>query len=222
MARPSFEPHWAFFGLPVDAYPPARYRLVPMEGDALRDCVEVKEAREYDDDGEFFARGLACPEIFGRPEPTARRPSERDRRFGRISLRRPVGHPLRGPLDSLRELPVLPAGLRPSAPGEPMHPVTERYARVVRANGALAPADHPNAFRDAYAELCRAVADLFVAEVGSLVTLLGTTPALRWERLTRLDARAAEQHFDPVWADDEDTHLTLAVLAALGFVVSPR
>ena len=28
--------------------------------------------------------------------------------------------------------------------------------------------------------------------------------------------------FDPVWADDEDTHLTLALLAALGFVVVAR
>jgi hypothetical protein len=222
VARPSFEPHWALLGLPADAYPPARYRLVPMEGDALRDCVEVKEAREYDDDGQFFARGLACPEIFGRFEPTARRPCERDRRFGRIPLRRPVAHPLRGPLDSLRELPVLPPGLRPAAPGEPTHPVTARYTRVVRANAALAQADHPNAFRDAYAELCHAVADLFVAPEGSLVALLGTTPALRWERLVRLDARAAEKLFDPVWADDEDTHLTLAVLAALGFMVSPR
>ncbi len=100
--------------------------------------------------------------------------------------------------------------------------MTARYTRVVRANAALAQADHPNAFRDAYAELCHAVADLFVAPEGSLVALLGTTPALRWERLVRLDARAAEKLFDPVWADDEDTHLTLAVLAALGFMVSPR
>lgn len=222
MARPSFEPHWALLGLPADAYPPARYRLVPMESDALRDCLEVKEPREYDDDGQFFARGLACPEIFGRPEPEARRPCDRDRRFGRITLRRPAPHPLRGPLDALRELPVLPAGLRPSAPGQPSHPVTERYARVVRANVSLARADHPDAFRDAYAALCGAVADLFVASEGSLLALLGTTEALRWERLLRLDARAAEKEFDPVWADDEDTHLTLAVLAALGFVVSPR
>ena len=115
MARPSFEPHWALLGLPADAYPPARYRLVPMEGDALRDCVEVKEAREYDDDGQFFARGLACPEIFGRFEPTARRPCERDRRFGRIPLRRPVAHPLRGPLDSLREHGQLPQRVERSA-----------------------------------------------------------------------------------------------------------
>lgn len=222
MARPTFDPHWALLGMPPDTYPPARYRLAPISADALADCVEVQEGREYDDDGEFFARGLACPRIFDRPEPGARRPTERDRRFGRITLRTPVAHPLRGPLDALRQLPVLPAGLRPSTPETAPHPLTARYAAVLDANHELAGADCPNAFREAYAALRAGIDALFLSPEGSLRSALGATPEQRWARLLRLDERAAGPGFDPVWADDEDTHLTLALLAALGFVVVAR
>jgi hypothetical protein len=222
VARPTFDPHWSRLGMPGDTYPPARFWLAPFAADALDDCVEVQDARERDEDGELFARGLACPRIFGAPDPRARRPAERDRRFGRVRLRAPVAHPLRGPLDALRVLPVLPAGLRPEdAQGRP-HALTQRYARVLRANTALGQADYPNAFREAYAELRAAVHELFVGAEGSLLCALGATPGARWERLLRLGEQAAGASFDPVWADDEDTHLTLACLAALGFAVVQR
>lgn len=222
MARPTFEPHWALLGMPSDVYPPARYWLDPIKPGDLASCVEVQDAREYDDDGQFFARGLACPYIFGAPEPDGRRPRERDRRFGRLTLRAPVAHPLRGPLAALYELPVLPAGLREAPKGAAPHPLTARYADVVRANQAVAAADYPNAFREAYGALREGVQDLFLGEGASLRLLLGATPEERWARLCALGERAAGPDFDPVWADDEDTHLTLACLAALGFAVVPR
>jgi hypothetical protein len=193
-----------------------------MEDGALDSCVEVRDAREFDADGQFFARGLACPDIFGAPKPDARRPSERDRRFGRITLRRPMAHPLTGPHPALRELPVLPSGLRGSGPAEHAHPLTARYARILGANASLTGADYPSAFRTAYAELCTAVADLMLAPESSLLALLGASKEERWQRLMRLDERAAGKDFDPVWADDEDTHLSLAALAGLGLIVSPR
>ena len=208
--------------MPSDAYPPARFWLSPIKAGDLESCVEVQDAREYDEDGEVFARGLACLDIFGAPEAGGRRPRERDRRFGRITLRAPVAHPLRGPLSALYELPVLPAGLRESPRGTTPHPLTARYADVVRANQAVAAADYPNAFREAYAALRAGVQDLFLGDVASLRLALGPTPEERWSRLCALGDRAAGPDFDPVWADDEETHLTLACLAALGFAVMPR
>ena len=221
MARPTFDAHWSLLGMPANSYPPPRFWLEPFAPTALDDCVEVQDGRERDEDGEFFARGLACPRIFGVVEPHARRPTERDRRFGRVTLHTPVAHPLRGPLDALRVLPVLPAGLR-AADAQGTHALTARYARVLAANRELAQATYPNAFREAYGELRAGIHELFRGDEGSLLSTLGASNAARWERLLRLDERAGSAHFDPVWADDEDTHLTLASLAALGLAVVPR
>ncbi len=240
MAKPTFDAHWTLLGLPSDTYPPARFWLRPMQEGVLDDCAEVQHADEYgqglyDAEGGPPLRpgGLACPRIFGRLEaPGARRPAERDRRFGRVTLARVVPHPMRGGLNGLKALPVLPAGLRADAsPTTPlsMHPLSLRYAEVLRANGALH--EHlqqhigglgADAFRALYARLCDAVRDLHVASTASLLATFGASPALRWERLLRLNERAASDDFDPVWADDLDTHESLALLAAMGFEVVPR